>query len=78
MMYRRCQSISALFKMANELALALTCQKKNALPLALSDKGVALFSALFSVLFSVPFSIKTEILENNFLNNIYSILIDLL
>ena len=41
------QSISALFKMAN--ALALTSQKKNALPLALTSQRAALFSALFFI-----------------------------
>ena len=40
--------ISAIFKMANELALALTCQKMNALPLALSGKGAALFSVILA------------------------------
>ena len=53
------QSISALFKFANALALALfaektnplqlalTCEKKNALPLAVIIKRAALFLALF-------------------------------
>ena len=60
------QSISALFKMANALAFALTCQKKSALPLALTfwknelaparalwQRSGALFSALFVILANI-------------------------
>ena len=53
--------------MTNALGLALTCPKRNALPLAVSGKGAAFFSALFSL--------YTVIWANKFLN---SMIIDLL